>query len=349
MLAVGGNVSQGILKALARCAIPTRVVGTDISELQFGLYTVDRGYIAPHAADEAFLDWLISLCRKESINVILSGCEPVLRVLAPAREQIERATEALCLVCPPVVWTTCDDKLLTCTWLRENGFECPDSVAAEDTAGMQRLVERHGFPLIAKPRMGGGAHGLLLVQNQDDLQYAVRKKWYMVQEFLGPDDQEYTAGCFCDREGAVRGSIVLWRELLAGTTYRAVAGDFPEVKQAAEKISGALHTSGPCNIQMRMTGRGPVCFEINPRFSGTTPIRAAFGFNEVEAALRHFLLGEPPNPLPDVTSGVALRYWNEAYISPDDCRRMRQEGVGNTEPGKSARIETYGMDGCASS
>ena len=212
---------------------------------------------------------------------------------------------------------------------------------------MERLVQTCGYPLIAKPRVGGGASGIFTVRDDHDLAYAARKPGYMLQEYLGTDDQEYTVGCFCDRDGVVRGSIAMWRELLAGTTYRARVGSYPEVLQAATNIAGALHTLGPCNIQLRMTSRGPVCFEINPRFSGTTPIRAAMGFNEVEATLRHFLLGETRVTLPKVTSGIALRYWNELYVSPEDCQRLRQEGYLDRSPDAPAKPETYGMDGCA--
>ncbi len=54
VLGVGGNVSQGILKALALSQIPCRVIGACINTLSFGLYTVDRAYISPAASDPAF-------------------------------------------------------------------------------------------------------------------------------------------------------------------------------------------------------------------------------------------------------------------------------------------------------
>ena len=343
VLAVGGNVSQGILKALATCTFPCRVVGTDLNELQMGLYTVDRGYVAPHARAKEFLSWLTALCEKEDISVVLSGCEPVLRVLAGHRTQVESATRALCFVCDADTWNICDDKLLTCQWLEKHGFAHPAFAASEDRDGIRALLEAHEFPLIAKPRIGGGAHGVFLVHDRDDLEYAARKKQYVLQEFLGSDDEEYTAGCFCDRDGNVAGSIVMWRELLAGTTYRAVAGRYDEVQVEAERITRALKPRGPCNIQLRMTGRGPVCFEINPRFSGTTPIRAALGFNEVEASVRHFLWGETPAPLPVVTQGVALRYWNEIYVSPEACQEARKTGMIEGTPGTAYTIEQYGM------
>jgi carbamoyl-phosphate synthase large subunit len=138
----------------------------------------------------------------------------------------------------------------------------------------------------------------------------------VVQEYLGSEESEYTAGCVCDRDGVVRGCIVMKRDLLCGTTFRAEVCDEPSVREQAIAIAAALRPMGPINIQMRIHHGRVVCFEINLRFSGTTPMRARFGFNDVEFALRHFVRGEPAVDLPVVTSGIALRYWNEMYVDP---------------------------------
>jgi carbamoyl-phosphate synthase large subunit len=66
-------------------------------------------------------------------------------------------------------------------------------------------------------------------------------------------------------------------------------------------------------VQLRLTARGPVTFEINPRFSGGVAMRAHFGFNEVEFAIRDLVLDEAV-PAPKVGSGTALRFWEETYV-----------------------------------
>jgi carbamoyl-phosphate synthase large subunit len=342
VLAVGGNVSQGILKALARSSLKCRVIGTDLSELQMGLYTVDRGYLAPHASDSEFFEWLVALCRKERVDAIVSGCEPVLRVLAGVREKVEEATGATCLVCTPEIWTQFDDKLLGCQWLKEQGFDYPAFAAMEDDQAVKALIEKKGYPLLAKPRCGGGSSGVIKVEDAADLAYVRRKKNYVLQEYLCGKEQEFTVGCFSDQDGQLRGSIVFWRALLAGTSYRIVAGDFPEVRQAAEAIVRASGITGPCNLQFRLTDRGPVCFEVNPRFSGTTPIRAAFGFNEVEAALRHFVLKEEAKNLPVITEGIALRYWNELYVPQRAREALLEEDWIDGEDFDGIEVEKYG-------
>lgn len=342
VIAVGGNVSQSILKALAQSDVPCRVIGTDISPLQTGLYTVDIGYVAPWADDPGFVDWVITLCNREQVDIILTGCEPVLPVLAAHRDYIETKTGALCLVNSVAVMDICDDKLRTCEWLAEQGFDHPGYAPAEDRDAVERLAQRCGFPLIAKKRGGGGGQAMFSIHDEEDMAYVARKPGYVVQETVGDHNSEYTVGCFSDRNGVLLGSISLWRDLFLGTTYRAVAGAYPEIEREAERIATALAPIGPCNIQLRMTRRGPVCFEINPRFSGTTAIRAQFGFNEVEAALRHFLLDDDAPPLPHITEGIALRYWNELYVPPEAVQVLETNGriVNATPP--QAHIDLYG-------
>ena len=64
-------------------------------------------------------------------------------------------------------------------------------------------------------------------------------------------------------------------EELAGNTYRAWVALSTVLKQATSVVQ-QLGIVGPCNVQLRLTDRGAIPFEINPRFSGTTGMRANF-------------------------------------------------------------------------
>lgn len=343
VLGVGGNVSQGILKALALGDLPCRIVAACVSPLSLGLYTVDRAYVSPQANDPAFLDWLVTVCRDERVQAVLSGVEPVLAPLAQHAATIQRETGARCIVSDPACLAVGDDKLVTSQWLEAHGCNFPRSAASEDAAAIAGLVATCGYPLIAKPRSGKGRHGFIEIHNAADLVYASGHRGYVVQEYLGDTDSEYTAGCFSDHDGRVRGTIVMRRELQEGTTYKAEVGIFPDVRAEAIRIASALRPMGPSNIQLRVAGGRPVCFEINIRFSGTTPLRAHFGFNDVEAALRHYVLGEPAPDLPLVTSGIALRYWNEMYVDPAAARVLRERGTLAAPHTYPLTVEAYGM------
>jgi carbamoyl-phosphate synthase large subunit len=325
ILGLGGNVSQGILKALRMGSLDCHVVGACITPAAAGLYATDYAVLSPPAADPSFVEWLTGTCQSHSVDAVLSGVEPVLEVLAEHRETIE-GTGARSIVSPPEMLAIGGDKLLTANWLQQQGLRYPLSAAAEDGGEMRRMVDRCGYPLLAKPRRGKGSDGIITVSDERGLDYVCGLADYVVQEYLGSAEEEYSCGCFSDAEGKVRGCIVMRRRLSGGTTSQVRVGEFADVREEAIAIATALGPAGPCNVQLRQTDRGPVCFEINVRFSGTTPLRAHFGFNEVEAALRQMVLGEPPRDMPLVTGGTAVRYWSEVYIDPAGPGRLAAEG-----------------------
>ncbi len=342
VLGVGGNVSQGILKALALSSVSCRVVGACTSPSALGLFTTDSSYVSPPGRDPEFLPWLIQVCRLERIDAVLSGVEPVLEVLVRHQADIRAQTGAICVVNTIESIAVGADKLHTCEWLRDQRLAHPMFAASEDAAGLAALVDAQGFPLIAKPRNGKGSSGIHVIHDQVALDRIGLLPGYVVQELLGNEQTEYTASCFTDRDDVVRGVIVLQRWLQHGTTVAAKAGLHPVVREEAARIAAALRPRGPCNIQMRLHDDRAVCFELNVRFSGTTPMRARLGFNDVEAALRHYVLAEPAVDLPVVTSGHVLRYWNEVYVAPSALAELTEHSHLGNPAAFPLQLEDYG-------
>lgn len=282
------------------------------------------------------------------MDAVLSGAEAILPALADHAPRIQAESGAICIVSHPDTYRIGDDKLLTCQWLDAHAFPCAAYAASEDTEAVRALAAG-GYPLLAKPRGGGGCRGLVRIEDEAGLPFVLGRPGYLVQRYVGNDAEEYTAGCFADREGNVRGCIVLRRELHEGTTVVAEAGLYPEVRDAAIRITRLLRPMGPCNLQLRMHEGRPICFEMNIRFSGTTPVRARMGFNEVEAALRHYVLGEPAYDLPLITRGAMIRYWNEMYVDPEGGAQLLEAGSLDA-PGRFLRqMEDYGIRPCESS
>jgi len=97
VLGVGGNVSQGILKALAVSKLRCRVLGACISPLAMGLYDVDRALIQPWSNSPEFPDWLIETCKAEGINAVLSGVPRVVSDLSQISAEVLDQTGAICI------------------------------------------------------------------------------------------------------------------------------------------------------------------------------------------------------------------------------------------------------------
>lgn len=217
------------------------------------------------------------------------------------------------------------DKWATVVFLREQGFCFPNSLLVHT----EKEIPRNFYlPAVIKPAIGGGgSNNTFLVQDVGELEFACRylvqqDKVALVQEYVGTPEDEYTVGVLSTLEGELVGSIALRRYILSGLSNRiqipnrtrrkdlspilaissgisqGVIDDYPEVRQVCERIAKALHSKGPINIQCRFVDGKLYPFEINPRFSGTTYIRALMGFNEPDLLIRHYLLGEVlPRPV----------------------------------------------------
>jgi len=325
VLGVGGNVGQGIVKAIASSKLDCRVIGGCVSERSVGLFFCDHALVTPLASDANFVPWLIATCQEYGIQGILSGVEPVLNVLAQHQNKIERHTNAKIIVSPTEKLAISNDKRVTCEWLRDNGFRYPQFAETNDSAAIEELAACCGFPLFAKPRHGKGAKGTLTLNSSKDIALVEGRSDYIVQEYVGDLENEFTASTFTDREGCVRGCIVFRRQLLEGTTVAAEVVRDADLHAEAIAITKALKPHGPCNLQFRRAAGEPVCIEINQRFSGTTPLRAQLGFNDTELGIRHFVLGQPATDLPKVGAGVVLRYWNEVYVEPQAMAALKTE------------------------
>jgi carbamoyl-phosphate synthase large subunit len=319
---VGDTVGQAILKALRMSAIPSRVIGTDRDELSAGLHWVDKACILPHCGRaEAYLAEMRKVCAAEQVRLIFPGSEKELDLLALHADALRAEIGAIVVGSRPDVLRVAMHKWETCRFLERAGLNFPRYARLEAGDEVERLVAECGFPLIAKPCRGTGARGLAKVTSWKEIE-SLRESGVemVVQEYLQPDEEEYSVEVYTLKDGRQVGSIAYRRQhMVAGDTYKARIVSNTAVQAEAEKVAAALGTAGPCNVQLRLTERGPVTFEINPRFSGGVSLRAHFGYNEAEMALRDIVLDEPV-PAPVVRRGVALRFWEELYVEEGEER-----------------------------
>ena len=71
------------------------------------------------------------------------------------------------------------------------------------------------------------------------------------------------------------------------------------------------------NIQLRLSGDDIYVFEIHPRFSGTSTMRADVGFNEPDILLRNILLNETFGRLNYQYNVAAIRAFEHIIVPMD--------------------------------
>jgi carbamoyl-phosphate synthase large subunit len=310
----GALLGQGIIRSLRMATTPYEIVAVDPNPCAVGLYWADHAHLVPFASDPNYLDRISKILELERPAAVLIGTDVELLTFAKHKSELEPKYQTCVIVSSSEVISIADDKWLTYQFLASNGFPCPRSALIET---IPALLQTCDFPLVVKPRKGARSVGMYIVRNKAELAFALKQvKEPIIQECVGTDDQEYTSGVLLDSARVAKAVVTMRRDLRDGNTYRAYvepnASFDPLLARIAEKLGGM----GPLNFQFRIDQGIPKIFEINARFSGTTPFRTHAGFNEVNYILRHHVLGESI-PEPIICPVSVFRYWNEIIVKPN--------------------------------
>lgn len=311
----GSELAFGIIKACRLSQVPLRVIGCDADADALGLHWSDRAAVVPDCRHDpdGYVAALHELVDRERVRAILPTPDAELELLPRYRDEFRTAHRCWLMVNPPAEMARFNDKWLAYKWYVEHSLPTPRTARADVPAECDALLAGVDFPVVLKPRRGGGSRTLFVVHDRAELKRCLPLVPNpLVQECVGTDDQEYTAGTFRTLGEEVH-TIVLRRRLKFGLTYKAEVVTDNDLHGACRTIIRNTNLEGVNNIQFRLSTAGPRILEINPRFSGTTGIRARFGFNEPEMVVRQYVLGEEVSP-PVVRPGRVLRYLHEDYF-----------------------------------
>ncbi len=330
--AAGTVIGQGIMKCLRLAntnggEVEYRITATDASPLAAGLYRGDSGVVVPMASDPGYVDSIVDVATRTGADAIFAGSDEELHPLSSAKETIERRTGAKVIVNPKKVLDACSDKWKTYVFLKENALPRAESAVPENR---EAFYARFGFPLVVKPREGHGSIDFHVVHDREEAELAmgvIERKGArsLIQEYLGDEGMEFTTGVTASADGGyVMSSIAMRRTLKGGQTYKAFIDRFDDVRKSAERVALTLGARGPVNVQSRMVDGSPKIFEINPRLSASSPMRAVAGVNEPDLLYRNTVLGEKPK-VSRYQRLVAMRYWNEVYVRQATYERTRRK------------------------
>lgn len=315
---VGGIIGQGLMKCLEKS--PYRVIGVDASELAAGLYAAPKAYLVPLAKDPSYIDRLLEICEAESVRYLFPGLDMELPIFARESARFEEAGVTPILSRQEVI-DLGDDKLATVRFLESMGLPAPQTYDFEDDHSMHI-----GFPIILKPRKGGSrSQGLYLVHDEEELsarQEMIDTTNCVVQEYIEGD--EYSCGTI-NLDGKCHGVVVMRRTLRDGDSHKAQVIRHPVIEAHIRNVAEALKPFGACNFQLRLRDGIPYIFEINPRCSGGSYIRALAGFNEPLMILNYLEHGTPPKF--EIRPVSVFRYWKEIVVDTRKVADTLRTGV----------------------
>jgi carbamoyl-phosphate synthase large subunit len=312
----GGTIGEQVCKSLKKGENQYKLFVTNTSPEPMAVIQADFYKILPNAGDKKYISALRDLIKLHEIHFLIPGSELELIKISKKRNDLED-TGVKILINSNDVISLCVDKEKTFSFLSNNNIRVPKTLEVRNSHEIRgQNIE---FPCIVKPSKGsGGSAATFIAQQMDELEFFVKyllRYQYspLIQEYIGNAGDEYTIGVLNSPNGKHMGTFVLNRDILSGLSNRfrvpnftdrkslgnilAISSgisqgrhmEFMAIKEQAENIAKILGSIGPLNIQGRLDGTDFIPFEINPRFSGTSPIRAMAGFNEPEILINWYL------------------------------------------------------------
>ena len=305
---IGSGVGQSVINSLRLSRLPIRTVGLGTNPFAYGAYDCDAYDYTNSIYDEGFIDNLIEVCQKHEIDLVIPGLDDEAMTYARNAEKLEAAGikaifsgEELNALCRDKERMSNDLNKIADVFVRCYRKETLlEDIESGNVA----------FPFISKPRGGFASRGIEIIRCKEDLakiaddsiiqELAVPVKtdpnydFYMNQiaKNRNPQVSEISIQLVYSPDGLQMGRMFSYNKLNNGIPIEIVPYESDEVWNIIDRLTPTLlkmGLRGPLNIQGRFTEEGLKLFEMNPRFTGITGLRALMGFNEVEACVKEWL------------------------------------------------------------
>ena len=277
----GGGTGMELIKSFKMAKNNYKIIATDMWPNSFGLMETPYRYVIPPASSSEYIDSLLKICKKEDVQAIATGSEPELKKVAQNSKIFEENGVKVLLNDWDLI-EKCTDKYKLTELLKTMGISYPQFFLYENEDDLKKV---ESYPVIIKPRIGGGSQNVFLAMDEEELKFFtkyLKKYGYepLVQEYVGSYDEEYTIGILHADNGKLLTSIAMKRMLGSGLSTRqtiisksnqkyvissgisqGLIDEFTEIREMAIKIASGLNVNGPVNI---------VIISLNPFLSPLT-------------------------------------------------------------------------------
>jgi carbamoyl-phosphate synthase large subunit len=241
------------------------------------------------------------------------------------------------------------DKWASSLWAADHGL--PFARSAVDAAGVARLRDEVGFPLVAKPRQGFGSNGVRLLLDDRHAAAALAAGDNVVQEALDPSPALTTEALeggmplwfapvqpgspltlsLLDDDGC-RFIAAWWSRHVRGAALDTVLLQEPALEELAARYAQAAWRDGwrgLFNLQARRNARGEyVPIELAGRFMGGTNALHRLGVPVAAIVFRRFIDGfDLPAPVAPRFDARAVKQVVTHVVDDEQEATLRRTGA----------------------
>lgn len=311
----GGAAAVSVWKSLAKehC-----IYMVDIDPCAAGLYLVPKAQrsLIPPGDSAEFIPELLQRCRDFEIDLLIPTVDVELLPVTRHTTQFAELGTKVPLSSPECL-ARCRDKYLLLRDCQETGLTPRFTLWGEETS-----PETLQFPCFAKPRLGAGSRGAIIIHNAGALQQLPRDNSYLIQTYL--PGEEYSVDVYIQSNGTPLAAVPRLRmKIDSGIAVACQTKINPELSASALTIAQTAGIRYVANIQFKQDEEGQFkLLEINPRFPGTLPLTAAAGI-DIPKLLIQDAQGKPlGSTLLPFKELMVVRYWTEQFFAIEEWQAL---------------------------
>ena len=236
---------------------------------------------------EAFLNWLKFTVKSNNYDVLITPEEETSLLVA------QHISDFSPYINIPLAQyeklTLVRNKFNLLTHAKKIGIPCPETSIINTSGDIALNIRRFSFPLVLKPIIGTGGHGIRYVLTKD-MYYehcdSMREKYgtFLMQDYI-PGNDYYGVSVIFNVHNKMRCAFVHKKlrqyPITGGASTYAVSVKFPRLVEMAEALLTSIGWYGSANIEFKIDQRDNTAklMEVNPRLWGSLQLAISSGIN----------------------------------------------------------------------
>lgn len=336
MTGTGAPGAAGIIKCLTQME-SIHLMIADADDHALGRYLGLPFFQIPGASEDQFIEFLLSICIREKINIILPLVTKELLPLSKNKQRFKEAGISV-LVSSSEAIQIANNKAACYKFLKEKDIMVPRFFSVKTTEEFIHAAYSLGHPLepfCFKPAVANGSRGFRIVSDSiNEAEQLFCHKPYntyitythalkiltsqpfpplVVTEYL--PGAEYSVDCLANKGKAVLVVPRLREKMINGISVQGRFVEEKDIIQYCTQIIEAIGLHGNIGIQVKRSKDGvPLLLEINPRVQGTIVAGLGAGVNLPLLAIKQELGLPICLEEMEMKWGTAFsRYWTEVF------------------------------------
>ena len=277
------------------------IIATNSDMNTTAMSMADKAFESPLIYDEEYIPFLMDICKKEKIDILISLFDIDLMILAKNKGRFE-ALGVKVIVSKENIINICNDKFEMLKYLEKINMPVPKTCI--DLAEALEEADFENNTYILKPRWGMGSLSIFEAENKRELEVLYEKAKRSIQKsylkFESKTDinrailiqekikgEEFGLDIFNNLDGKYITTTVKKKlAMRSGETDIAKVVENNALNDIGRKIGEDLKHIGNLDMDILISGEKAYIIDMNARFGGGYPFTHSAGVNELEAIIR---------------------------------------------------------------